>query len=213
MRLVAISDTHSYHRKIKVPDGDVLIHAGDITWRGEINILYDFCAWMYELPHQHKIVVSGNHELGMQNGVYRNHVLSMMKNVNIHYLEDSGITINNLFFWGSPWQPAFFDWEWNLPRNGLALEEKWSLIPDDTNILITHGPPNGILDSTRDNGPQGCEKLEKRIRDLSKLKVHIFGHMHRDGGKMIDHLGVKFVNAAICTDAYTPTNPSVIIDI
>jgi Icc-related predicted phosphoesterase len=211
--IVAISDTHSYHRNIIVPDGDILVHAGDITWRGELEIIADFCNWWKELPHKNKIIVCGNHELGIRNEQKRNIALQMFDDTGSFYLEDKSARINNFYFYGSPWQPAFHDWEWNLPRNGDELSQKWDMIPEDTNILITHCPPYGILDDTIQAGSQGCELLAKRLPQLTNLKVHIFGHLHRDGGKMVERDGVKFINAAVCTDYYKPENLPVVVEV
>jgi Icc-related predicted phosphoesterase len=215
MKIVAISDTHSYHRSVKVPDGDTLICSGDITFRGELPIIGDFSNWLKELPHKNKVIVFGNHELGLRSGPNRLDAIEMITDAGAYYLEDSKIEIDGLNFWGSPWQPAYFDWEWNLPRHSPELKDVWDLIPENTNILITHCPPNGILDSVKETwrGPQGCELLEKRLHHLSNLKAHIFGHLHRDGGKVKEQLGVKFVNAAICTDSYLPINSPQVIDI
>lgn len=212
MRIIAISDTHEQHSKIMIPSGDVLVHAGDFTYTGKIPAVVGFADWIESQPHVHKIVISGNHELSFQSP-FRDVVINILKERGIIYLEDSGVEIDNVSFWGSPWQPRFYDWAFNLDRKSPELAAKWNLIPEDTNFLITHCPPYGILDQTTDNGSQGCELLEKRLHYLSKLKAHVFGHLHHDGGKMIEKLGVKFANAAICTDAYKPTNKPIIIDI
>jgi predicted phosphodiesterase len=212
MRIVAISDTHEQHAQVVVPEGDVLVHSGDFTYLGKLQAVADFANWIGSQPHKHKVVIAGNHDLTFQSN-YRDIVVNLLREKGITYLEDSGCEIDNLLFYGSPWQPRFFDWAFNLDRGSPEIAQKWDMIPKDTNVLITHGPPYGILDSTTDNGSQGCGMLLERVMQLSKLKVHIFGHMHRDGGKMVEHEGVKFINAATCTDVYKPTNLPVIIDI
>lgn len=212
MKLVAISDTHEKHKEVSVPDGDVLIHAGDFTFTGKVQSVANFAQWMKFQPHKHKIVIAGNHELTFQSH-QRNIVISLLKEAGIIYLEDSGVTIDNISFWGSPWQPRYFDWAFNLDRKGLAITQKWNAIPEHTNVLITHGPPYGILDQTTDNGSQGCEMLEKRVFQLPELKAHIFGHLHHDGGKLEEVNNIKFINAAVCTDSYKPTNLPIVIEI
>jgi Calcineurin-like phosphoesterase len=219
MRLIGISDTHTYHRQVKVPDGDVLIHAGDITFRGELDVFGDFANWLQELPHQHKLIIFGNHELKTQYGSHRDPAIRMIKDAGAIHLEDAGIEIDGTYFWGSPYQPSFHDWEYNLPR-GKALAEKWALIPQHTNVLITHSPPHGILDEVErsyngeiDVQNVGCQDLMQRIKELPNLKASFFGHLHLNGGKTKSLDGVIYANCAICTEAYAPTNPPVVIDI
>jgi len=214
LRIVALSDTHSYHRRIKVPEGDVLIHAGDITWRGELTIFADFANWLQELPHKNKVVIFGNHELGMRSGPNKSLVLQMIKDAGATYLENSETTIDGIKVYGSPATPYFMDWEWNYQRS-REIGEVWNLIPEDTNVLITHGPPYGILDSVQDRsrGPQGCEMLKKRIQQLPNLKAHVFGHLHKDGGKIVNLHDTIFANVAICDDAYDTTRLPTIIEV
>jgi Icc-related predicted phosphoesterase len=225
-RIVALSDTHSYHRRVKIPEGDLLIHAGDITWRGEMEIFTDFAAWLKELPHARKVIICGNHELGMapkiKRGIIKTHsssanrdtVLRMLEDAGATYLENSGCEINGLHFYGSPTTPRFFDWEFNIDRNSQAMIDNWNLIPKNTNVLITHGPPYGILDSVKESWrpPQGCEVLRKRIDQLPNLKAHFFGHLHHGYG--IKTIGqTVFANVAICDDNYNTSRPATVIDI
>lgn len=225
MKIVAISDTHSYHRKVKVPDGDVLVHAGDITWRGELEIFTDFAKWVKELPHKKKVIIFGNHELGMRSVAKkgpikrysesnRDVVLKMMEDAGIIYLENSGIDIEGINFYGSPATPWFMDWEWNYQR-GKDIGAVWDLIPENTNVLITHGPPYGILDSVQEQirGPQGCEMLRKKTEQLPNLKAHIFGHLHKDGGQTQQYNNITFANAAICDDRYDTSRSPLIIEV
>src|SRR6516225_9872366 len=135
MKLVIIADTHGQHEEFIVPPGDVFIHAGDFTAAGHPHSVGKFNNWLGRLPHKYKIVVAGNHELDWS--TEKAAVLT-----NAIYLQDSGTEIEGIRFWGSPWQPEFNNWEFNLPR-GVALAEKWALIPPGTDVLITHGPPQG----------------------------------------------------------------------
>jgi len=215
MKIVIISDTHEQEDKIEeVPEGDVLIHCGDITGNGSLKKLEKFAKWMCALPHKNKLVICGNHEVGCSG--YKNAEMRFIFEENsIIYLEDSGIEIDGLYFWGTPWQPEFYSWEFNLPR-GKALAEKWSKIPSKTNILITHGPPFGILDAApRDFGEVeyvGCQDLLQRIKQLNELKLCCFGHIHASYG-ILEQDGVKFVNAAICNEDYEPINKPVVVEI
>lgn len=210
MRIVCISDTHNCNEQIKVPDGDILIHAGDATVTGRVDEIVLFNSWFAKLPHKHKIFVAGNHDwLFETNNNYARQILSD----EIIYLQDSSVEIEGLKFYGSPFQPRFFDWAFNLMR-GAELAEKWKLIPDDTNILITHGPPNGILDEVPRKyfvENTGCEELRKRVEQI-KPKLHVFGHIHRGYGQT-EQFGVKFVNASNCDESYEPTQQPIVIDL
>ena len=168
---------------------------------------------MKEFPHE-KLVIHGNHEVAMERGPKRKECLKFFDDAGINYLQDSGIEINGIKFYGSPVTPTFFNWEYNRNR-GPDIKHHWDMIPDDTNVLITHGPAYGILDSVRESfrGPQGCQDLKNRINQLSNLKAHIFGHMHHNGHQALNINGIQFINAAICTDDYSPDNLPMIIDL
>lgn len=214
MKIVCLSDTHNCNKQIEVPDGDLLIHSGDATINGTIPEITAFNKWFSSLPHKHKIFVAGNHDWLFER---ENAVARRLLDSSIIYLQDSSCDIEGLKIYGSPWQPRYFDWAFNLMR-GAELAEKWKLIPNDTNILITHGPPNGILDLVPRqyfNENTGCEELRKRVEDiapLGHLKLHIFGHIHCGYGTD-EKFGVKFVNASNCDEAYQPSQPPFVIEI
>jgi len=213
-RIVCLSDTHNFHEQIAVPDGDILIHSGDATVNGTIPEVMEFNSWFSSIPHRHKVFVAGNHDwlFMMDNPLARR-----LMNPNITYLQDSSIVIEGIKIYGSPWQPRFFDWAFNLNR-GPEMAEKWKLIPEDIDILITHGPPNGILDLVPRKGwdeNTGCEELRKRVEEiakLGKLKLHIFGHIHCGYGTS-EEFGVRFVNASNCDESYQPSQPPIVIDL
>jgi 3',5'-cyclic AMP phosphodiesterase CpdA len=215
MKIVCISDTHNCNEQIEIPNGDILLHAGDATVRGTEHEVEEFLAWYSGLPHKHKIFVAGNHDWLYETN---NHFARLMTaNFNIKYLQDSFTVIEGLKIYGSPWQPRFFDWAFNLNR-GEELAEKWKLIPLDTDILITHGPPNGILDEVERKywtENTGCEELRKRVETLAefgKLKLHLFGHIHCGYGQD-EKFGVKFINASNCDEEYNPTQPPIVIEL
>jgi len=215
MKIVCLSDTHNCNAEINVPDGDVLIHAGDATIRGTYPEVEDFLDWFAALPHRYKIFVAGNHDWLYEKENRSARLLTAHHKV--IYLQDSAVEIEGLKVYGSPWQPRFFDWAFNLNR-GAEMAEKWRLIPDDIDVLITHGPPFGILDEV----PQkyrientGCEELRKRVENLAgigHLKLHVFGHIHCGYG-VFEKFGVQFVNASNCDEAYAPTQLPVVIEI
>ena len=214
MKIVCLSDTHNCNEQIVVPDGDILIHAGDATTVGNVPQIAAFNRWFANLPHQYKIFIAGNHDWLFETN---NSYARQMLDDSIIYLQDSSIEVEGLKIYGSPWQPRFFDWAFNLNR-GAELAEKWKLIPNDTDILITHGPPNGILDEVQRQywvENTGCEELRKKVEEIvkfGKLKLHVFGHIHCGYGQT-EQFGVKFVNASNCDEEYNPTQLPIVIDL
>jgi len=218
MRIVCLSDTHNLHGRIAVPDGDVLVHAGDLTMRGTAEEIARFDSWLAAQPHREKIVVAGNHDFLFEREPERARQLLTAGT----YLCDSGLTVEGVRFWGSPWQPWFMDWAFNLPR-GSALEARWRLIPEGTDVLVTHSPPHGILDEVArllsfeieaGHGPDahvGCEELRKAVERL-RPRLHVFGHIHESYGRE-SRDGVAFVNASNCDRRYRPVNPPVVVDL
>lgn len=210
MRLVCISDTHSLHRRIPgIPDGDVLIHAGDSLGQGTLDNIEELNEWLGTLPHRYKIVIAGNHDWAFQE--MPDEARAALSNA--IYLEDSGIEIEGLRFWGSPWTPTFMDWAFMLDR-GEPLYQKWKLIPENTDVLITHGPPKGVGDEVSFGFKcqnVGCIDLLSRIAKLS-LKAHIFGHIHEGYGEYLSGK-TRLINASICTVRYEPTNPPIVLEL
>jgi len=214
MRIVCISDTHQMHRNIEVPDGDVLIHAGDITGHGVERWVVDFNNWLGELPHKHKIVIAGNHDFIFEN--HPEHARSLITNAT--YLEDSGVEIEGFKFWGSPWSTEFGSWA--FMGNELRLADKYSKIPDDTNILITHGAPYGMMDEVariwdrNEDKHVGSRALVRALQRLDHLRLHVFGHIHEAAGTWVNpQNGRTFVNAATCDLSYHPVNPPVVVEL
>jgi len=207
MKLVIISDTHGMHRDMgKIPDGDVLIHAGDMTNVGELQQVDDFNSWLWTLPHKNKIVIAGNHDWCFE----RDRARAEKMLTNCTYLQDDYTVIDGVKFWGGPWQPEFCNWAFNAKRR--KLREQWDLIPDDTDVLITHGPPFGVLDKTLIGSANvGCEELEFALRRV-KPKVHIFGHIHEDFG-MVERKGITYVNGSTCDFRYRPINEPIVVEV
>lgn len=210
MRIVCISDTHSLHRKIpSIPDGDVLIHAGDCLGAGSLENVEDLNVWLGTLPHRHKIVIAGNHDWAFQE--IPDQARAALSNA--IYLEDSGVEIEGVRFWGSPWTPTFMDWAFMLER-GQPLYDRWQKIPEDTDVLITHGPPKGVGDlATMGFKCQnvGCQDLLDRIDQLC-LKAHVFGHIHEGYGQY-QRDKTHLINASTCTARYAATNPPVVLEL
>lgn len=205
-RIVCVSDTHNRQGALAVPEGDVLVHAGDLTGRGSEVEIAAANQWLGGLPHEHKIVIAGNHDfLFEKQGTLARSLLT-----SAIYLQDSGVEVAGLRVWGSPWQPWFQDWAFNLPR-GKALRERWEQIPEGLDILVTHGPPMGILDRTAAGEHVGCEELRARLTAMSSPpRLHVFGHIHEAHG-IHRTPRTTFVNASVCDLAYRPAHEPVVV--
>lgn len=211
MRLVCISDTHNLHRHYgrdpfgSVPIGDVLIHAGDVTTHGTIEELVTFLQWFGDQPHPLKIFIGGNHDRCL---ALDPHAVKLVRDAlahNIIYLENEGFfysTIKGRFiFWGSPYTPRHQDFVFQLNDETEALR-CWAKIPAATNVLITHGPPAGILDQ---GAHAGCPLLLERVREV-RPKVHVFGHDHEAYGVQ-QNGDTRFVNASVHSWLWKQTRP------
>ena len=210
VRVACLSDTHTLLRKIRVPDAELLIVAGDFCAHGKRGEAHNFADWIHGLPHQHKVIIAGNHDLCLQEdmGLGRR----MFQEANEHYLMDREVTVLGLRIYGSPWQPAFHDWAFNLLRNGEALRTVWGRIPADLDILVTHGPPHGILDRNAEGECVGDEVLLAEVEKKAP-RMHVFGHIHEGHGVTGWYGPTLFVNASICTRAYAPRNPVQVLDV
>jgi Icc-related predicted phosphoesterase len=232
MKICAISDTHNRHKNMKqkyFKECDIVIHSGDATGRGESGEIEAFVKWYSKLPCDTKIFTPGNHDFGFEKDPKR--YRKLFEDNGIVLLMNESYTINNIKIFGSPWTPHFFDWAFNAARHEKdfyydsrtgymktypLIKSFWDAIPDDTNILVTHGPPYGILDELTfvDGTPKGefvgCEELSKAIERV-KPNIHIFGHIHCGYGE-VHRDGVSYYNASICDEQYAPTNLPHIIE-
>jgi len=226
-KITFISDTHGKHDQIvtnkslrknglplDLPGGDILIHAGDFMNSGwnEMEAIM-FFKWFDSIDnYDTKIFIAGNHDRWAENNPEEfKGILTGYKT--IEYLQDDWMGIyydgpngdmpeENIRIYGSPWQPEFYNWAFNLPRHGEEMKAKWDAIPDNIDILITHGPPYGYLDIP---GGQttlrvGCEMLRERI-DAFKPKIHVFGHIHGSAGYYFNG-HTHFINAAVLDERY-----------
>lgn len=211
MRLVLLSDTHNRHASLDaLPAGDVVLHAGDLTGRGTLEEARAFLGWFAGLPHRHKVFIAGNHDFCFEREAP---LAEALVPAGVTYLRDSGVVLDGVRIWGSPWQPWFFDWAFNLER-GAELAAKWALIPEETEVLVTHGPPQGVLDAVlgRSREQVGCADLAARVAELPRLRLHVFGHIH-EGYGVEERGGVRFVNASVCDVRYVPGNRPVVVEL
>lgn len=190
IRIACISDTHELHRELDVPDGDILIHAGDFTmFSKSVAAIRDFNDWLGELPHKVKVVVPGNHEFFLEADPNKRRMIS-----NATVLIGEGIEILGLKIWGSPVTPLYggaFGRSSEKDRSKL-----YASIPEDVDVLVTHGPPFGTLDCSSGNARHsGCPQLLEAVTRL-KPRLHVFGHVHGAYG-MVSREETMFVNAAL----------------
>jgi Icc-related predicted phosphoesterase len=218
MKITFISDTHTKHNQITydLPGGDLLIHAGDISSMGYKHEIQQFLKWFNKLDnYTHKIFIAGNHDWGFKDSPKMcQEILEFYDTVT--YLEDNMELIGDDYessvkIWGSPWQPEFCNWAFNLPRNGEELKHKWDLIPQDIDILVTHGPAYGKLDKIIGEYENlGCELLTERIK-IIKPKIHVCGHIHSGYGYVFDG-ETHFINAAVLGETYQYHNKPLTIE-
>lgn len=206
MRFVCISDTHEQQGSFDIPDGDVLIHAGDLTWEGQPDRIKRAIDWLRKLPHKFKVVIGGNHDFDF-------YKYCGTSSIDFNILNNGGVSINGFNIWGSPVTPTFGGWAFMKDR-GDEISEVWKQIPDNTDILITHGPPLGVLDLTPPRYGSinaGCYDLKKAVNRI-KPKLHVFGHIHNGYGQL-EMDGTIFVNASICDEQYHPFNKPILVDL
>jgi Icc-related predicted phosphoesterase len=208
LKFVTISDTHCRHHKIKLPKGDVLLHAGDISYRGKREEVVDFLKWFAEQKFEHKIFIAGNHDFLFEK--IKPKEIEQLLPKGVTYLFENSVTINGISIWGSPYTPWFFNWAFNLPR-GRPLAKCWQKIPSETDILLTHGPAYGMLDTVINGQHVGCVDLWKRI-EVVKPKVHVFGHVHESFGKK-EKNGIKFINASQVNEEYVLVNKPLVFEL
>ncbi len=208
MKIDCISDLHGDFPELE--GGDLLIVAGDLTARDRIDELSRFKSWLSIQKYQKIVVVAGNHDGLIQKGLGIG-PKSTWETKHLSYLQDSGTEFEGLKIWGSPWTPTFYDWHF-MKERGEEIKKVWDLIPDDTDILITHGPPFGLRDrSMPGTDPCGCMDLLEAVARV-RPKLHVFGHIH--GGYGVEEaLGTIYVNASIMDEGYKPVNKPIRIEL
>jgi len=209
MRILCISDTHQRQNRLNLVECDVLLIAGDVCSSGEIWQFENFIKWLKRESEKFRkaYIIAGNHDwCFMKTKTLALDVLKENFGDKVEYLEDSESVFEGLKFYGSPWQPEFNRWAFNVPR-GEKLKSIWDNIPNDVDVLITHGPPHGIGDLVS-NVHVGCADLFERVRRLDHLFLHVFGHIHSGNGHYTSEAApnVNFCNASICDEQYEPSN-------
>lgn len=209
-RIWHISDTHTYHELLKVPENiDIVIFSGDCTIPKEPHLnevqVVNFLDWFIKLPIKHKVFVAGNHDVSIERGYIDKNIFALN---HVIYLENETCIIEGIKMWGSPITPTFGEgWAYNVARHKIG--RAWENIPKDVDVLITHGPPKNILDLTitrdRELDRCGCKSLFNKVEEI-KPKLHLFGHIHNcediinAGTKQIPGLNTIFSNGSVVTD-------------
>lgn len=211
MKLVLISDTHGFEPEL--PEGDVLIHAGDLTSMGTIKQTVNGVTWLKAESEkfQHVVLIAGNHDFFMEKQPQL--TSNLMKVAGFHYLNDSEVVIDGIKFWGSPVQPPYYDWAFNCER-GEEIKKHWDLIPPDTDVLITHAPPYDIMDKSIYGYERcGCEELRKAVKRVDP-QIHVFGHIHEGyGHDRMYGLRTEFYNASMVNIKYVLANDPIVVEV
>jgi Icc-related predicted phosphoesterase len=207
MKIVCISDTHGLHQQLQLPEGDVLLHAGDFTANGEIPQVQDFLAWFAAQPFRHKVFIAGNHDFLVERQPAR---FRSMIPEGCTYLENSGAYIGGIYIWGSPITPWFYDWAFNRQR-GKDIRRYWHRIPFHTDILVTHGPPYGIRDLNLHGTLTGCRDLNYRVWEVAP-RIHVFGHIHEAYG-ITEVNDIRFINAANLDVDYQVAHEPILVEV
>lgn len=209
MIIDCISDLHGHYPNLE--GGDLLIVSGDLTAR-DISIDYGhFASWMDKQNYVKKVLIAGNHD-GLFSKCGFESIRGVYLDINVDYLCDSGTEFEGIKIWGSPWTSWFNGVNPSCKafmRSEGRIASKFSIIPDDIDILVTHSPPYGVFDVVNKKGPQGSESLREHVMQRIKPKLHVFGHIHEWGGKVLDTIVTKFVNASHVDENYQPVNRSV----
>jgi len=204
MIIDCVADLHGFYPQMK--GGDLLIVAGDLTANDRTYQYLEFREWIKSQDYKKKIVVFGNHDMASYDGSF----YFNSEWFGADFLTDEGIEFDGMKIWGSPWTltfkginpqcTAFTGTEWDLSK-------KFELIPPDIDILITHGPPLGILDKTAKGDHVGSDSLRWTI-DMKMPELVIFGHIHECGGQYVTKKGILYVNGSIVDEKYREINRS-----
>lgn len=205
MIIDCISDLHGHRPMLE--GGDLLIIAGDMTASNIIKAWDNFFCWLVDVPYDQIIYIGGNHDGVLEESISSEEGRKLSQTTRRsrtgEYLCDNGYEYKGIKIWGSPYTPTYGNWSF-MEERGEAIKKHWDLIPDDTQIVITHGPPHRILDQV-DGENAGCEELAERIKKLTNLKYHVFGHVHEAFG-VYNRKGVTYLNCSYVNERYEPVN-------
>jgi len=227
-RVVCVSDLHE--NWVEMPEGDLLLIAGDLTFgfkhdyvSQQKTIINEFLPWALDQPAEKVVCVAGNHDQSVEKWGWPIVPSSSEKLI---YLQDAGVDVCGFRIWGTPWQPWFYNWGFNAPKRGgeRFLKERFDLIPDETDIIICHGPPYSYGDHEVDGMYEslgygqtpkrsGSKALAAAVRRVDPLLM-VCGHIHQGYGVYNVHgKQTKIANAALVNYEYKPVNEPLVFDI
>jgi len=209
MKLLLLSDTHGQNNLLEdLPEADVAIHCGDVTRYGSRDDLKEFASYFGEVKSTYKIIIAGNHDACLAK--HRAYCEGILNLHHIAYLEDSSITIGGIKFWGMPWTPWFGTWHFMADNH--VLVNKWSNIPNNVDVVISHGPPHRILDETAKGEHAGSPTQRGNVMHRIKPALNVFGHIHEAHGQT-KKLFTDFINCSLLNERYEPTFQPVLYEI
>lgn len=225
MRIITVSDTHTFTEDLEVPYGDILIHSGDATFHGYSHEVKAFGKWFRSQPHMYKIFVAGNHDTSFEDSPIKARQwffdtkskvpeeLCVSEDKSTIYLQEQSVTLEvdgeKISIYGAPHQPWFYDWAFNV-RGDANLKAIWDKIPKGIDVLVTHGPPYKLRDTNVQGEHCGCRELRKAIQRV-RPKLHVCGHIHEGYG--VSRWGDTLIaNSSICTARYQPTNEPLVFE-
>lgn len=207
MKIVAFSDTHNHHRKIKIPNGDMLIFAGDMSRNGKTMEVVAFLDYVERLPHRYKLVVPGNHDICIENDL--SFFANWCKTKGIHLLVNDFIEIECFKIYGTPITPEFGGWAFE--RNKVQRHQTFQNIPKNTDIIISHGCCRDILDITKTGKRTGCKSLAKNVLRV-KPRFFISGHIHESWG-VVENDYIKYYNVSCLNEKYELSHDAIEIKV
>jgi predicted phosphohydrolase len=237
MKITCISDLHGHEPEL--PGGDLLLLPGDVLRNSTPKQVSKFFSWLKRQNYSKKVVIGGNHDYFFMSGCPMNQkeaddlkelqtdliAQGEIEAEDFEYLCDSGTEFMGMKIWGSPWTSRFVGMNFRccaftVPNDDFLVPH-WNMIPEETDILITHSPPYGILDDTMRGEFCGSISLKNKIIKLQQLKLHAFGHIHEQGGKRLYmrragygvENNIHLINAAYCDLYYQPKNPIMEIEL
>ena len=216
MKFVVISDTHRKHKQLELPAGDILLHAGDFTSKGYSGEIEDFAKWLSKQPFEYKVIIPGNHDIMFENDWER---ACSFFDSDVHILDQTLCEIDGIRIWGEPRTPEFHPeyWVYNVPRSKM-YEQCWSKVPENIDILLTHGPPHGCGDVCEDMHIDGrfihvgCTKQRKFLSERDDIKAVFCGHVHEGYGRY-RYANIDVYNASVCNLRYQVVNPPVVYEL
>ena len=225
MKITFLSDTHNRHQQIKLEGGDILFFTGDFMTTGYSQVeVNNFLEWLKEQPYRYKVCIAGNHDRYCESfpSYQIKDMFEQYYDDGVRYIQDEEIEVEGLKIYGTPYQPYFCNWAFNV-QDTNKLSMIFEQIPENLDILLTHCPPFDILDKSHQprpyydrtgEEPLGSKELSNVLSNLKNPpRYHCFGHIHGDGGKTVTVGETTYINASVCDEGYKPSNQIITLEI